>query len=283
MEPYISSFPRAKTNDKILSDMGAFITDGFSCAPDLQTKVWSGVGRNSFHVASQNIGLQTITLPMVFEARSVEKGRLDLSQWPAFRYDDQTRLSGKLILDEYPKDLNNTRRAEIELNIRKFEQMILGKFTLNIGDGFEYQCVLTKIGKTKWYGENFCEKTYTLSAIKAYPLRVISVSALEEVVVCNSNVPKTDCKIIIDAPHNNARKILTLGNLVFDSTYSLDYPLVIDGINKQIKANGENCVSKFSWSDFPFLVPGENNFKYVQGVHTIDDVQITIEYYPTFM
>lgn len=289
-EPLISSFPRSKQNDKRLSDFGAFIADDFMCTPAIETDTWGGVGRNSFIVTNQTVGMQKIKFSIVYEERSYEKGVLDLSQWPIFKYDDITRETGKLILDEYPTirpELN--KRAQIEYNIRMLEKLMLNKITLIINDGYEYHCALKNISNPVWHGDCFCVKEYTFIGYKTLgyvrkDMSDVINSKGTFTIDCNSTVPKTDCRITIDGAADAAlaRKIVKVGKLVFDSHESLAYPLVLDGINGRLLSEGNNSISQFVWTDFPYLVPGENIISISQGALK-RDVSFVIEYYPTFI
>ena len=249
-EPYISSFPPNSQNNKILSAYGVYITD-FSCAPALDTELWKGEGRNSFILVKQNVGLQVINLSVVFE-----------------------NVTGN-----------------IESNIRAFEALLLGKFTLDVGDGYIYQCSLNSIGFPVWAGSVFCAKEYVLSGFKMLPMmeRVFTRSegternVFKATVNCESTVPKTDCRVVVSGTFDIARKIITIGNHVFDTQYALTSPLDIDGINKTLKANGENCISKFLWDDFPYFEHGNNVITVKNATYPVDNISVTVQFYPTFL
>lgn len=260
----LSTFPRVTGNDRRFSEFGAVMTSEFSCSSSISTETWSGAGRSSFILTGQYVGQNTISIPVTYS-------------------------NGRPFFDaEIPA---TTAFAEVEARIRAMEAMMLGQFVLVPGDGYEYICVLTGISSPEWIGSNACRKVYTLLATKTMPMEHVDFSGMYEtmggVVRCKSTVPKTDCRLVITTDIREANDIVIKIN---DQMYGMgdsggtqdNSPVVLDGIDKKITNNGENRISLWEWSDFPFLVPGENRIEMsINGIAMLPSGYI--EYYPTFL
>jgi len=63
----------------------------------------------------------------------------------------------------------------------------------------------------------------------------------------------------------------------------IDGDIVIDGVNKIFTVGSKNVGSLMLWTDFPYLVPGENVLRLsVEGV-VVGKKSAQISYTPTFL
>lgn len=269
--PYLSSFPEDSGSNLYFCRYGAYPDlENTTITPELTTGYWTGEGRTFPILTAQTVGLQEIQIPVVY----------------VYSFGQEAALDTDSALKSHAASAE-TRRGQVEACIQRVEQAMLGKFTLNLGDGYRYQCLLTEIGEPAWVNGIQCVKTYTMAAAKTYPLETVNFSGVTfGTVECKSTVPKTDCKFTFNLPIGGAENVtITVGSLVYglnDEDAAQGDEVILDGLNKRILVSGMNQISLWTWTDFPYLVPGENKLSI--GINGIGmDFSGTLEYYPTFL
>lgn len=156
-----------------------------------------------------------------------------------------------------------------------------GAIDIWLPDDYYYNCVLESIGDEVTDGESL-EVTYTLSGIRHLQLAKIK----GENIYCSSTV-NTDCRITLTLSSDYGSGIgvsfvMNSGtegyNGINIKNLNSNDVVVIDGINKTVKRNGNNYFGGTNIVTFPFLLPGKNEY-YI----TSDKVSIMTEYYPTLV
>lgn len=158
---------------------------------------------------------------------------------------------------------------ERTLHQSEFEALFLGTepVIIDIGDGFWYRAVLTKIDGTETERELITTVEYRFQVTRHRGQQVIAaVTPNDAAIWCQSNVPKTDCVIQLAAQYEGAKTLTVQLNGYSWHMAGFSGSLVLDGVNKIFLIDGENANSRITWSDFPFLVPGENRLSvFVEG------------------
>lgn len=156
-----------------------------------------------------------------------------------------------------------------------------GAVDIWLPDDYYYNCVLESIGDEVTDGESL-EVTYTLSGIRHLQLAKMKGDSF----YCSSTV-NTDCRITLTLSSDYGSGIgvsfvMNSGtegyNGINIKNLNSNDIIVIDGINKTVKRNGNNYFSGTNIITFPFLLPGKNEY-YI----TSDKVSIMTEYYPTLI
>lgn len=186
-------------------------------------------------------------------------------------------------IDFFGKDNfeRTTRQSE-------FEALFLGPepVCIDFGDGYWYRAILTKIGEPETQYELITTIEYKFQVSRHRGGEVIaSVVPNDAVIFCQSNVSKTDCVIrVLYEQMGEASQIgVELNGLAWFYDPMIDGDLVIDGVNKIFTVDGRNVGSTMNWTDFPYLVPGENRLKLsVQGA-VVSKKAAQISYIPTFL
>lgn len=160
--------------------------------------------------------------------------------------------------------------------------MCKGAVDIWLPDDYYYNCVLESIGDEITDGESL-EVTYTLSGIRHLQLAKIKGDSL----YCSSTV-KTDCKITLTISADWGQEVgavvlmsdgkIRTNSFIIKNLNGGDV-VVIDGINKTVKRNGNNWFGNTNIVDFPFLIPGHNEY-YLGGT---DKLSVVTEYYPTLI
>lgn len=178
---------------------------------------------------------------------------------------------------------------ERTMNQSEFEALFLGSepVVIDICDGFWYLGVLTGIGNPSTDHElvTTVEYTFTVTRHMGQAVTIGITSANDVVFSCISNVAKTDCVITLAGQYSDSTHNVTvsLNGYLWSVDRSFEGTLEIDGVNKRYLINGENAASDINWTDFPFLVPGENHLNvYVDGV-VPPGIIAQIIYTPTFI
>lgn len=173
------------------------------------------------------------------------------------------------------------------LHQSEFEALFLGTepVRIDIFDGFWYRAVLVEIGGMTTDHELVTTVEYRFQVTRhrgeEISAQVIPNNAK---VWCHSNVAKTDC--VIRLPETSY-----VGNSLYirlnGTEWSYDKPLngdlILDGINKIFTVGSVNATNQITWTDFPYLVPGENNLVVaVEGI-VVANHAATLTYTPTFL
>ena len=177
---------------------------------------------------------------------------------------------------------NNHNRT---LHQSEFEALFLGSepVVIDIGDGFWYRAVLTDIDSPETDHELITTVEYTFTVTRHIGEEITINIASGHVFNCNSNVAKTDCLIWVAAEYGEGLTVTMVLNGNEFYVDDLDGDLVLNGINKTFLINGENAASRVLWTDFPFLIPGENQIEIrVNGI-PISNRSASVSYTPTYL
>ncbi len=217
-----------------------------SCAVD--TEIFQGVNRSSMQLLKNRRGAKEMKCVIDFFGRNGYERTMHQSEFEA------------LFLSTVPVDID-------------------------IGDGYFYRAVLTKAGNPETEGEYITTVEYTFRVTRHTAMQTAFVIPNDAKIYCVSNAPKTDCVIrILYAEMGSATNVyITLNGLVWSYAPELTGDLVLDGVNKIFTVGGVNVTNQIIWTDFPFLVSGENVLTLaVQGV-VVGDKQAEISYTPTYL
>ncbi|MBR4193550.1 MAG: hypothetical protein IKO68_00075 [Oscillospiraceae bacterium] len=158
---------------------------------------------------------------------------------------------------------------------------------LIIGDGFRYQAVLISSSDGLTEHEFVTTVQYQMRVTRHLAPVSQSISWWHGAVTCKSNVDRTDCKITISSGHSGGETVILTLNGYSWTIYGNDNPndeeIVIDGINKVFTIGGRNAAGIIQWTDFPYLIPGENTITTQIAGIIVDGLPATIEYVPTFV
>lgn len=188
----------------------------------------------------------------------------------------------KCKIDFFGDNFNRT------LHQSEFEALFLGSdpVIIDICDGFWYRAVLSDIGDPSTDHEliTTVEYSFVVTRHLGDEITIDIASANDIVFNCESNVAKTDCIISLCAQYSDAKSVdLVINGYTFTVTGGFDGDLVLNGVDKIFLINGANAASRVKWTDFPFLIPGENHVNiYVEGV-VPSGLVATIRYTPTFL
>lgn len=187
-----------------------------------------------------------------------------------------------LIMDFYGLD-----GFERTMNQSRFESLFLGTepVAIDVGDGFWYRAVLKKVGKPKTQSELITSVEYEFVATrhKGEELAVSFGTGAHTKMWCLSNVAKTDCVIIIDNSLHLENAMIQLNGCTWQLMGSMAGPLILDGINKTFLDGNTNVSNRIDWSDFPFLVPGENIVNVYTHAGIPVNAGVVVRYTPTFL
>lgn len=177
---------------------------------------------------------------------------------------------------------------ERTLHQSEFEALFIGSepVIIDIGDGFWYRAVLTKIGDTSTECELITTVEYRFQVTRhqggAITAQVVPNDAQ---IFCQSNVARTDCIIRLLYQNLGGAKniVLYLNGSTWSYAPELTGDLVLDGVNKIFSVGAVNATSKVVWEDFPYLKPGANTLTLcIEGV-VVGSKSAEIIYTPTFL
>lgn len=176
-----------------------------------------------------------------------------------------------------------------------FEALFVGDDPVEIdfGDGFFYRAVLTGVSDAKTVGEYITTVEYQFIVTRHTQIQELIIEPNGGAFRCESNVRKTDCTIYL--PHT----LWSGGTLVLIELNkpqqewvlqeNFDGDILLDGVNKRFlkqTASGtwKNIASKLSWTDFPYLIPGENSLNIsINGGPSLTGHTAKITYTPTYL
>lgn len=153
------------------------------------------------------------------------------------------------------------------------KELLLGA-TIDIDDGFLYDCLLISTPSAKHLGAHYYEVTYQLSTIQKGYLTKIHLNKLQNRIRVHGTAkaypkfiinPKKDMSTfaIMDISLSNLKK-----NLV----------IVIDSVDKLVQENGLNKFSDTNLKKWPCLEIGEQ----IISISSLD-ADIYLEYYPMYV
>lgn len=179
---------------------------------------------------------------------------------------------------------NNYNRT---LHQSEFEALFLGSepVVIDIGDGFWYRAVLTDIDSPETDHELITTVEYTFAVTRhiGEEITIDIASANDYVFNCHSNVAKTDCIVRIADQYSNPENVTVALNGYEFSVSGLDSSLVLNGVDKVFLIGGQNAANRVTWSDFPFLVPGENHVSVYVGGTIPTGIIASVSYTPTYL
>ena len=168
---------------------------------------------------------------------------------------------------KFPIVFHGKDEAETTSNKSKFEMAILGKSELELDDGFLYSVVLTDIGQASYSSPQLLEVEYTFTGVRHGEYVVTDGN----VVNCDSTLPYTDCILTVTVTADGSN--YKVGTVTFLKVTAGDV-LIVDGINGRILVDGSPAAERAEWTEFPKLVPGENEL-------TCEDT-LMVEFYPVY-
>lgn len=171
------------------------------------------------------------------------------------------------------------------LHQSEFEALFLGSepVVIDICDGYWYRAVLTDIDDPSTDHELITTVEYTFAVTRHIGEEITIDAASEHVFYCNSNVAKTDCIIWIAPEYGIGYTVTVVLNGSEFYVDDLDGDLILNGVDKMFLINGENAANRVSWTDFPFLVPGENQIEIRVDGTPISNRSATVSYTPTYL
>lgn len=173
-------------------------------------------------------------------------------------------------------------QSEFEALFQSSEPVVI-----DIMDGFWYNAVLLSASESVSSYQYITTVSYQFRVTRHKPA-VTEELAMTDVITCSSNVDRTDCIITVAPGFIEVYDVLTLTLNGYSWTIrGSDNPneeqIVLDGIHKVFKIGTQNAVQKIIWTDFPYLVPGDNRISVsVSGVFP-GGMNGSIEYIPTFV
>ncbi len=177
---------------------------------------------------------------------------------------------------------------ERTLNQSSFEAEFLGTepVVLDIGDGFWYGAILTKIEEPSTESELITTAEYEFAVTRHKGGEIVAeVVPNDAVIFCQSNVAKTDCvvRVLFEKMGGAVNTLIQLNGSEFALAEELTGDLVIDGVNKVFTMGGQNVAGALVWTDFPFLVPGKNQLSLSVGGVLVSQKTALVSYTPTFL
>lgn len=155
------------------------------------------------------------------------------------------------------------------LNKSRVDALLVGKVTLYMPNTLYYTGYTTGIGDLVLMGNDtegvIGIAQYSFEGICHGPLVTVNAGTVN----CLSTAPRTDC--ILTKTMTAAADAFALGPVTFTNVSAGDV-LKVDGIEGTIMVNGAPVSNPISFSEFPYLVPGQNT--------TNAD---SISYYPTYI
>ena len=190
-----------------------------------------------------------------------------------------------------PLDFYGVDKRQTTERLAAFSALLTGKFEVDLGDGYQYTCILDEIGPTAWVNDEICSVDVSMSGFRhTDPL---TVTGTNQVTVYNPGTwPETGCKITISNIVPNiviGRPIIVkIQRIVGDALlYTLETTagttgtMVLDGIGMQNKLPGKPTATDImQWLDYPSLAPDENTIT-VSG--PAKDVTVTVEFTPMYL
>lgn len=221
-------------------------------ACEIDTGIFQGVGRSTMHLLQNRRGVRYMTCLIDFMA----------PEWAA--------------------------------RISAFDALLArGAVEIDLGDGYLYRSILVSESAPKVAGETIATVEYRFQVMRHWPELTASVTttltATPVSVYCQSNFPRTDCRIRL--PYDAALGAVTgiqvvLGGLGWYYHGSPSYDLIFDGINKVFSHGAVPVSNQVTWREFPYLAPGTNKVElWIDNEVATEPFQHAVEitYSPTFL
>ncbi len=186
-------------------------------------------------------------------------------------------------IDFYGSNVERTQHRS------EFDALLIGRepVTIDINDGYFYRAVCEEIGEPYTERELLTTVKYRFQVTRhRTPVEMPFVlgKGAADTFFCESNVERTDCVLTLHPPAGGISGFyVTLNGLTWSYAPELTGNLVLDGVNKTFTENGANVAALLRWTDFPFLVPGQNRiqFGWSEGIGL--DILCDVAYTPTFL
>ena len=182
-----------------------------------------------------------------------------------------------------PLDFYGSGKQQTMARLSAFSALLTGKFEVDLGDGYQYTCILDEIGPTAWICDDICSVDVALSGLRhTAPMTIIGTSPLT---LYNPGTwPQTACKITIGSMIGETQKV-KIAHSNDDISYTFDSPiagrLVLDGINMENRLWGKPIkAGTMEWVDYPWLAPGENT---ISAGELSKTGTIRVDFTPTYL
>lgn len=173
-----------------------------------------------------------------------------------------------------------------------FEALFQGMDPVKIDvlDGFWYNAVLLSANPSATSHDAMTSVEYEFRVTRHKDPVTVEMQAAETI-YCSSNVTQTDCCIIVDGDffggELDAGLFLTISLnglqwVIAGSDNPDNEDIILDGINKRFLIGDTNVSNKVTWTDFPFLVCGENQLQSSVSGTLVNYINGRIVYTPTF-
>lgn len=173
-----------------------------------------------------------------------------------------------------------------------FEALFQGMDPVKIDvlDGFWYNAVLLSANPSATSHDAMTSVEYEFRVTRHKDPVTVEMHLVNNV-HCVSNVDRTDCVITIAAGFFGGeidvdRQLDLYLNGYCWSIQGRDNPneeaIILDGVNKRFLIGSTNVAQKIYWTDFPYLIPGENKIEIsVNGIPSVSFIG-GVAYTPTF-
>ncbi len=224
-------------------------------ACEVDTGIFQGVGRNTMHLLQQRRGVRRFTCRIDFWGQSPREWAENISAFSALLSD--------------------------------------GPVEIDIGDGYLYQSILLAESAPIVSGEVVATMEYQFQAVRHWEARTFKFFTSTDgdtIIDCQSNIRKTDCTIKLSADSGLAQASglrLILNGISWSYLGVIGGTTILDGIHKTYTMAMKPISTELIWTDFPYLIPGENTISIWnetasgEGGRIYTDVEIT--YVPTFL
>lgn len=173
-----------------------------------------------------------------------------------------------------------------------FEALFQGMDPVKIDvlDGFWYNAVLLSANPSATSHDAMTTVEYEFRVTRHKDPVTVQMNRVNNI-HCISNVDRTDCIITIAAGFFGGEVDEGLQLELYLNGYcwviqGSDNPnkeaIILDGVNKRFLIGSANAAQKIYWTDFPYLIPGENQLRVaVSGIPGVSFLG-SVEYTPTF-
>lgn len=182
-------------------------------------------------------------------------------------------------------DFFATSRHELSARIAALETLFAetNPVELSWGDGYQYRAVLMQVENASAELAQMVSKIYTFRAMRHGPLS--SLQCTDGRITCLSSFPQTDCRITIKKDANLAADqpvTVMVDGQQWRIAPPIDGNVQIDAMKQTITVNGQSCLSRTEWKDFPYLHPGTVSVSVKSG-DTAWMGTVQVDYEPTYL
>ena len=202
------------------------------------------------------------------------------------------RQAPELLSIILPINIFGADKRETTENLAAINAQCAGVVELDLSDGFAYTCMLEEVRGTTWLSDAWCTADYCFMGVRHKD--PIAVSAPAPLHLQNGATwPKNDCTITIknfkaktSAPvvitlSGEGKTLLTWKIDTSGGLYQAGGDLVLDGVRQRNGYNGGNIpTGTMTWTDYPYLVPGQNTISVSGGTTKAD---IVVDYTPAYL